>query len=44
VRHPDMPEAVFAHMWSHLKVGVRPGWASLRIAAKTVTSIGSTPM
>ena len=21
VRHPDMPEAVFAHMWSHLKVG-----------------------
>jgi len=21
VRHPDMPEAVFAHMWSHLKAG-----------------------
>jgi aerotaxis receptor len=21
VRHPDMPEAVFAHMWSHLKSG-----------------------
>ena len=21
VRHPDMPEAVFAHMWSYLKAG-----------------------
>src|SRR5690606_22575623 len=21
VRHPDMPEAVFGHMWSHLKTG-----------------------
>mgnify|MGYP002040358612 FL=1 len=21
VRHPDMPEAVFAHMWSYLKSG-----------------------
>ena len=21
VRHPDMPEAVFEHMWSHLKAG-----------------------
>ncbi len=21
VRHPDMPEAVFAHMWNHLKAG-----------------------
>ncbi len=21
VRHPDMPQAVFAHMWSHLKIG-----------------------
>jgi aerotaxis receptor len=27
VRHPDMPEAVFAHMWSYLKDG-KVGWAS----------------
>ena len=42
VRHPDVPPAVFEHMWTTLKQG-KPWMGVVRIVARTVTIIGSTP-
>lgn len=39
VRHPDVPAAVFAHMWETLKQG-KPWMGIVKTAARTATSTG----
>lgn len=42
VRHPDMPKAAFADMWSHLKKVIH-GAESLRIVLKPTVITGLMP-